>query len=471
MRPTTALRLARPATAAERGRLLLVAGSTAVVGALLIAATHILRLPAPEPPPGKLTGRVILWSPPDNDLAKYVTESGLRPGVVIGMLLLAVPVLALTVQALRVGSVARDRRMASLRLAGATPQDVRAVARAEAGGAAAAGALLAAPAYLILWLLAGVLPPEGARMLDTPDALDPVAWAALVPLAALAGALSGAAIHRHAVVEPLGVRRRSRPPGPGRASLVVLIVGLALVLAAIAGFPLVAGNDAAGPGPLLAMIGLLLAAFAGGPRLVLGCARVLARQRGAEALLASRRLRADPRSAGRVAAVLLVCGVALSVEALLLAKGPPFDGFNAAFYLTGFGMATLVVLIAAGVALLTLLVGAADGLLDARRPLAALAALGVDEPMLVRVLARQLSATAVPAIVAGALIGGPAISLWAAALDVDHPLLGSPVTPLLVACVTALAAGLVLAAAARRAAQLLRPLIRAAADPENLRVA
>ena len=152
-----------------------------------------------------------------------------------------------------------------------------------------------------------------------------------------------------------------------------------------------------------AAVGLLLAAFAGGPRFVLACARVLARRRGAEALLASRRLQADPRSAGRVAGVLVVCGVALGIEALLMAVqffGDDFGGLDA-FYLAGYGMTAVVVLAAAVVALLTLIVGAADALLDARRPLATLAALGVDESMLVRVLARQLTATAVPAIVLG----------------------------------------------------------------------
>lgn len=444
MRPSTALRLARPAAAAERARCLLIAGSTAAAGALLLATLHILRLPAD-----------IASS---SGLARYVTESGLRPGVVIATLLLAVPVLALTVQALRVGSVARDRRMASLRLAGATPHDVRAIAAAEAGGAAAAGGLLAAPAYLLLWLLGGVLPAEGARMLDTPDALDAVAWAALVPLVALAGAVAGAAIHGRAVVDPLGVRRRSPPSGPGRASLVVLIAGVALVAAGIVGVPSLAGDDAIDLGLLVAMIGLLLAAFAGGPRLVLASAHALGRRRGTEALLASRRLRADPRSAGRVAGVLFVCGVALGIEALLVAQQLLFDGFgaDAAFYLAGFAMAALAVLVAAGVALVTLLVGAADGLLDARRPLASLAALGVDEPMLVRVLARQLTATAVPAVVAGALVGGPAIAGGQA---------------LLASTVAALVAGLALAVAARLAARLLRPLIRAAIDPENLRVA
>jgi hypothetical protein len=386
-----------------------------------------------------------------------------------------VPVLALTVQALRVGSVARDRRLASLRLAGATPRDVRVIAAVEAGGAAIAGGLLAGPVYLFVWLLAGVLPPAGARMLDAPDALDLLAWAVLVPLAGIAGAFAGAAVHGRAVVEPLGVRRRSRPPAPGPASLAVLMSGVVLVVAVMVGLPLVADHSDQLGLLILAMIGLLLAAFAGGPRLVLACARLLGRRRGAEALLAGRHLRADARSAGRVAGVLLVCGIALGFEGFLIVEQTVNGGFgsghDAAFFLTGYGMAALAVLVAAAVALVTLLVGAADALLDARRPLATLAALGVGEGVLVRVLARQLSATAVPAVVAGALIGGiPAVALLGATADGGHALdpaaraLGS-------VAVAAIAAGLALTAAARVAAQLLRPLIRAAIDPENLRVA
>ena len=227
MTAATALRLARPAAVADRGRFLLIAGSIAAAGALLLAAVHIARLPTAE-----LSGSA------DEQLASYVTEGGLRPGVVIATLLLVVPVFALTVQALRVGSVTRDRRMASLRLAGATPRDVRVVAAVEAGAAAAAGGLLAGPAYLVLWLIVGVLPPDAARLLDTPDALDVLAWAALVPIAALAGALSGAAIHGRVVVEPLGVRSRARPAEPGRTSLAVLVAGLALIAIGIAAAPL-----------------------------------------------------------------------------------------------------------------------------------------------------------------------------------------------------------------------------------------
>jgi hypothetical protein len=463
MTPSMALRLARPASTADRGRFALIAGATALAGALLLAAWHILRLPAIEP-----------GSPAEHDsgLANYVTEDGLRSGVIIAALLLTVPVFALAVQALRVGSVARDRRMASLRLAGATPQDVRTIAAAEAGAAAIAGGLLAGPAYLLLWLLVGVLPPGGARMLATPDVLDLPAWALVVPLAGIAGAFAGAAIHGRVIAEPLGVRRRAQPAAPGAANLATLVAGVALVLAGLVGLPLVARHGAGELGLIVtAIAGLLLAAFAGGPRLVLGHARVLGRRRGVEALLAHRRLRADPRTAGRVAGVLFVCGLALAVEVLLIAE-QIFDsnfGDDTAFWVTGYGMTAVVVLVAAAVALLTLLVGAADGLLDARRPLATLGALGVDERMLERVVAVQLSATAVPAVVAGALISAPVVTvLGAFAGDAPSAIAVRVILP---AAVTALAVALVMAAAARLAARLLRSLIRTAIDPENLRVA
>ena len=154
MKAATAVRLATPTSGADRGRFALIAGATAAAGALLVAALHILRLPTFDPgSPGEANA----------DLANYVTEGGLRGGVVIATLLLTVPVFALAVQALRVGSVARDRRMASLRLAGATPGDVRRIAAAEAGGAALAGGLLAGPAYVLLWIVAGVAARPRAR--------------------------------------------------------------------------------------------------------------------------------------------------------------------------------------------------------------------------------------------------------------------------------------------------------------------
>jgi len=468
VRPATTLLLARPTSAADRGRFLLVTGATAVAGGLLVAAARVAQLTIDTDGGGSYVGP---QAPvPDGGLAPYVSQAGLRPGVVLGAVLLTVPVLALAVQALRVGSVARERRMASLRLAGATPREVRTIAAAEAGAAAAMGGLLAGPVYLVLWLLLGVLLPVGLRLVPTPASLDLVTWAGVLLVASVGGAAAGAVVQGRVVAEPLGVRRRSGPRPPGGANLLGLLGGLALVVGGAV--PLT--HAGSGEYVLFALViaGLLFMAFTAGPRLVRRRGRTLQRRRGrtlqrrgsAVDLLAGGRLRAEPRAPGRVAAVLVVCGIALGVEAVQVTHLLTTDGnYDLSFYLTGFGMAAVGVLVAVVVAVLTLLVGAADQLLDARRPLASLFALGVDESTLARVLKRQQSAAAVPAVAIGALVGGAGTGYLASG---DGP--ARIVLPTLaVAALAAAAVWLV----TRLAARLLRSRLRSTLDPENLRVA
>jgi len=456
MRRSTVLWLARPASAPDRVRLGLVALSVAVAGALLIVAARIARLPAED----YVNGFVA-----DDGLARYVAEPGLRPGSILATVLLCVPVLALAQQALRVGSVARDRRLAALRLAGATPGDVRAVAIAEAGGAALAGGILAGPAALLLWLVLGVLPPRGLRLVAAPEALDVPVWLGVALLAGLAGAVSGAAVQGRVVTEPLGVRRRDRARDPGRTSLAALLSGLGLLLAGL--FLLRQDNgDAA---IFLAVVpGALLAALAGGPRLVRASGTRLARREGSVNLLAGRRLEAEPQGPGRVAGVLVICGIALGLDAGLVAgivADSSVSQDDLGFYLGGAGLAGAVVLVAAAVAVLTLLVGAADQLLDGRRPLASLAALGTDEAEIASVLVRQLAAAAVPAVTLGVLVSG-----LAAALLGFTELVAVVVLIVLTLGLAALAAGIVLLIT-RLVVRLLRPALRAVIAPENLRVA
>jgi len=68
----------------------------------------------------------------DGEAVRYthnlLVEPGLRPGVATALALLCIPVLALAGQSARVGAPARDRRLSALRLAGATPRQVIAVA-------------------------------------------------------------------------------------------------------------------------------------------------------------------------------------------------------------------------------------------------------------------------------------------------------------------------------------------------------
>lgn len=474
MRTSVAWNLARPASRTDRTRLLLVTGTTAVAGALLLGGARIARLGV-NTDVGSTWVRtgdgslVQVFGGQQSDLAPYVSQSGLRPGVVMGAALLAVPVLALAVQGLRLGSVARERRLAALRLAGATPTDVRRVAALEAGTAAALGGLLAGPAYLGLWLVLGVLLSRGDRLLPAPGWLDVPFWLAVVLLASIAGAAAGWFLQGRTIVDPLGVRTRrsNRPTRRGflRADSVTFLIGAFLL---VASFVMIREG---GSGEIalmaVAVLGLLVAVFAAAPRLVARRGRSLATRRGVANLLAGRRLTDDPRTTGRVCAVLSLCGVALGVEAVGvwdLVVDPEGENFgqDLSFYLTGYGLAAAGVAVAAAVAAVTLVVGVADQLTDARRPLAALRALGADEKVLLTAMRRQQTATAVPAVISGVVIGGIAFGL----------LLSGGFATLTSAVVIGvlLAWGLV-TGVTRLAVRALRSRLVEATDPENLRVA
>jgi hypothetical protein len=466
MRLSGALLLARPASPADRTRSLLVAVSTGVAGALLVAAARIARLQLDTD--GSSFGFGFTPRTGSEGLAPYVSQAGLRPGVVLGVLLLAVPVLALAVQALRTGSVARDRKLSSVRLAGATPGEVRRIAAVEAAGAALVGGLLAGPAYLLLYVLLGALPTAGHRLLPSPDGIDLLAWLAVVVLALLAGLLAGGLVARRVVVDPLGVRRRTRDVPPGK-------VALAVTLLAAAG--LVTGVIAMAVGPAhwwfpigLILVSLLVMVFAGAPAAVTALGRRRARRAGAVDLLAGLRVAAAPRSNGRVAAVLLVCGVAFGVQAVLVGDLLRSHnlGDDRSFYLGGHALAAAGVVVALVVAVVTLLVGMSDALLEARRPLAALRALGVQESELEESLRAQSSTGTVPAVVVGTVLGAVGITTLIAG---DEAWSHEAARAALPVAVTALVAALLVRLLVRGSARLLRGSLRAATDPENLRVA
>jgi hypothetical protein len=467
MKLSGALLLARPASPADRTRFLLVAVSTGVAGALLVAAARIARLQLDTD--GSSFGFGFTPRTGSEGLAPYVSQAGLRPGVVLGVLLLAVPVLALAVQALRTGSVARDRKLSSVRLAGATPGEVRRIAAVEAAGAALVGGLLAGPAYLLLYVLLGALPSAGHRLLPSPDGIDLLAWLAVVVLALLAGLLAGGLVARRVVVDPLGVRRRSRDVPPGK-------VALAVTLLAAAG--LVTGVIAMTVGPAhewfpigLILVSLLVMVFAGAPAAVTVLGRRRARRAGgAVDLLAGLRVAAAPRSNGRVGAVLLVCGVAFGVQAVLVGDLLRSHnlGDDRSFYLGGHALAAAGVVVALVVAVVTLLVGMSDALLEARRPLAALRALGVQESELEKSLRAQSSTGTVPAVVVGTVFGAVGITTLISGDEAWSHEAGRAALPV---AVTALVAALLVRLLVRGSARLLRGSLRAATDPENLRVA
>src|SRR4051812_42725516 len=154
MRASTMLQLSRPSSSADRARFGLVAAAVAVDGAPVLWSPRVGRIR------GGLSG---------TGLAPFVAEPGLRVGTAIAGLLLCVPVGALLVQGLRVGASARARSFAALRLAGATPGEVRRIASFESARAAVLGGALAGPAYVALWAILGYLIPQMARLVAFSD--------------------------------------------------------------------------------------------------------------------------------------------------------------------------------------------------------------------------------------------------------------------------------------------------------------
>jgi hypothetical protein len=423
MRPGTLLRLAVAGTRTDTTRIVLT-GLGSVLGtlALLSAATVLAIRPGGDPTDPTM-------APYTNGLLR---ESGLRPGLVTALVLLTIPVLLFVGQCARLGAPARDRRLAAIRLAGATPGQGLALAAAESGLAMLAGTVVGLAAYL-----------AGRRLLDAPDArgLRPLPTDVLPHWGIIAGivfglpalaAIATALLMRRVTVTPLGVVRRVRihPPRPWPGVLIVLGVAAFTLLTPIdlhlarQGTPLSRGAVLAVLflGGLAAAIGVV--AGAGWISYTVG--RLMSRYaRGPAALLAGRRLRADPWLGSRalaalLTAVLLASGAAWQTSAYRselraeeesdraynLAVGQPMikstpDGF----YLRAMQLVGYAVLVAAVIAAAGLAVAVADSIVERRRVLSSLTASGVPRAVLGRAVLWQTLGVAVPALALAMTVG------------------------------------------------------------------
>ncbi|MFF5963327.1 FtsX-like permease family protein [Streptomyces collinus] len=392
--------------------------------------------------------------------AGLLDQPGTRSGVIVGLLLLLVPVLGFLGQCARIGAVHRDRRLAGLRLAGATPWQVRRIAALETGLACLLGSAVATVFFVLLLL----------RQWDRPTAL---AWAgiALVAVAVpLLGAAAGALALRRVVTSPLGWVRRVAPHTgrvPGLLFLAgVLLVGLVALLAVLGTSSTAAHRPHAGPP--LTMAGVTLAVGAGAVWLSGATAkatgRILAvRARSAATLIAAERLRDDPWSAARThAAVLLVtvAGTGFMGIRQVLGEVVRTGRFSApaSYYLTGLDLTGAAIGIAFAITLSGLAVGTAESLATRRRGLAAQAAAGVPQRVLGRALLLETALPLAPATLLAGL-GGTAVGTW-------YALLGNQPVPWEITLVP-----VAVYAACLLAAATALPLLRRSVRPGELRYA
>jgi hypothetical protein len=373
-------------------RLLLVAGCTAVVAALLLVVVAILRLPAN----------------PDETLFNVVAEPGLRIGTNLAAVLLTLPPLLLLDQAVRLGTASRERRLAALRLAGATPGEVRRLGALEVGVPALAGGVLGIGLYGVLRELLGGTPlgsrAVAGRLELVPTTVAPTWWQTLLVVAGVGavGAVVGYWVSTRVVVTPLGVSRRQAQRRPRPWGLLMILGGIVLFSSGVLG-------DS--PEVFIAVaLGLLVVGMVSlVPWAAYWSGRVVqARAASVAPLLAARRLVTDPRPAGRAAAA--VGGIALvSGGAVVVATDVVLHQTDS-FYLVSVQLVVVSLAVALAVVVGSLAVHSTESLLDRKRSIAALVALGIPREEIVRSQRWEAGITALPVSFVGTALGTAALS-------------------------------------------------------------
>ncbi|MFD9497956.1 FtsX-like permease family protein [Streptomyces sp. NPDC060035] len=384
-----------------------------------------------------------------------LNQPGQRAGVVLTLVLLLVPVLGFLGQCARIGAVHRHRRMAAMRLTGASPAQVRRIAAVESAFPSLPGSVAAFAAFAVLLAVTGHAP-------------HPAAWAgfAVVVLAVpVAAALVSVFALRHVVASPLDQVRRTGPDRGRRAVFGFLLAGV-LISAAGLFVPFSTGvRSAAFPALVLALVFLTGAGaiwVAGASAAFLG-RRLTPRAQHPAVLIAAGRLAHDPWAAARTHAALLlvtVVGVGfVGVRAVLLADLHESDNAagDLAFYTTGIDLAGSAVLVALAISLCGLAVGTAESLATRRRGLAVQAAAGVPRTVLARAALLETALPLAPALLLAG-VGGTALYLAYAGLVGAGSV---PLLPLLVP--VAVYAACLLAAATSL------PLLRRVTHPAELR--
>lgn len=389
----TASLLIRGGAPTDRMRMRLMAVGTTLATFFLLAAANVLAVR------GEHSGRYL----------NLVAEPGLRGGTAFALAVLVLPIAGFLYQSSRLAAATRDRRLAALRLAGATPRQVRMLGASEGTIASAIGALTGLAGYLVLQLLGRLVMPEKHPVIPVDVGLPPLLAGIAVALVVAAGTASGLLAGGHVIASPLGVTRRA-PRARPRAWGLVLAAVAAIFMTAFG--PLVWKSDTA-----------LIALMFGGVGLVIGLTLsvswVLRRSGGAasrraptaETLLAARTIEGDPRAWGRalnvVGLVVLVGSGAGWVEASVLRGGR----LDEVFFVVSFLLVDLA--LAFGMVVAALVVHQAESLLERRRALATLVAAGMPYPALRRAASTEAMLAATPVCVVAAALGVLAMA-WSA---------------------------------------------------------
>ncbi|MEJ7797402.1 MAG: FtsX-like permease family protein [Solirubrobacteraceae bacterium] len=397
MRTATLLRLA---TTGGRQDVLRIATTALGTAAGTLALLCALTVVAIGPGEGRYTSNLL-------------NEQDLHTGVVITFVLLGIPLLAFVGQCSRIGAPARDRRLASLRMSGASPGDVTRIAAAESGVAAAGGAVAGLAIYVAGRELLDDPSTVGAQVVRSlPTDVMPPWWALLVVVAGLpaAAALFSAIALRRVALTPFGILREQRDVPPRVLPLALLVLGgggmaafsAIVAVAHLDRRPVILGGAIFALLFLLAASGLILgtASFAA----VFG--RLLApRVRRPSLLIASRRMIALPLSASRTSSAILLAVLIGALVAGLRTNILLATNHSETFYASTFDLIDLAIAVALAIAAAGLLVNAAEGIVGRRRTYAALVAAGTPRPVLARAALAETLLPLIPGVILAAAMG------------------------------------------------------------------
>ncbi|HKH08195.1 MAG TPA: FtsX-like permease family protein [Agromyces sp.] len=239
-------------------------------------------------------GAQSFWTWTDDDAVTYQALA------VVALVLLVVPLASLGGAAARLSARRRDDRLSTLRLLGATPATVSALAVLESAVLALLGAIAGVVGYFALVPLVALIPFRGDA-LGVASVMLP--WPVLVgvPIGVLLLAVVSAVLGlRLVVISPLGVRTRREAPKLHwlRVVIAVVVVGIAFLMMAVLQ---VAGS-------VMIILAMLALAFGGslavlnliGPWVIRLVARGQARRAKTPArLLAARAVLESPKAAWR----------------------------------------------------------------------------------------------------------------------------------------------------------------------------
>ncbi len=389
-----------------------------------------------------------------------LNQPGLRPGVIISLLMLGIPMLLFVGQCSRVGAPARDRRLAMIRMAGATPSEAIRIAATETGVASMLGSALGMAVFLTGRQLfstehvatiatetrmddGGILlgsSTEIVRLIPT-DASIPT-WALLVVAGLIPVLTTGASIValRNVAISPFGVTR-IKPTTPPRVLPAVLFavgtIGLATwtTVSKVVGLDgdadvVVSGVLGFGLG-LVCLVGLIIGA-ASISSMVGKC--MAPRVRNPALLIAARRLISAPYTSSRatttVLAVSFIGAAVQGVRANFLLGTDSAD----TFYRDTFDLLNVVLFVAVAITSAGLLVTASEAIVERRRTLATLAASGTPRSTLAKSLLAESLVPLVPSIILASVAGllaargltGTQMSTWDASTETER-VVGVPI--------------------------------------------